>query len=685
MQAWFDSLETRIASKLVRRKAAGWICPSCLRNLRTARQFQTQRHLRQDAQEQAATRRKKADIQRYNPSRGTSLRELASTEQWIDAYRQSRQPLQEVAALGLEDSGDLAKGLNLKDSNLVFKALLENQDDPEYFAAITASTWTEIWRVLNPQKVFPALHRIHRSLNLETLEGLPRRAFNYQKTRDRYMKDIADLVDIRRRHGPSMDIVDYRTLLTFVGRIGDEAGARMIWADMKMDGLRPDRDCYNRFMEAIVWDEAARQRQTRKAKDTVDRLRPQFTDIVLFKPGKSVEITNLFNEMATHKIAPDTATMCVLMTAMARDGEFTEATKILKRVWTVDVHALLNGDAVKKSHLKRIYEPSAPLFPTWRLFSTIAEVYGQANEIPAGLRILDYIAAQYDVRLPEHVWYQVVRWAWLQARLKPHERRIGPPGTQINIETVDRLVQILSSERYLVEASMDLHDLSFNTLMDSPYAFDHRFQQSRFLDIFKAGRRKLATSENMLRRLVARARDSTALRKSGGVSATYSADKIRVEHAHFNYRTQQALLSRWMKKIVSLPRSKLGKEDHILRARDNGVNPQDWRSQGLANLTEWRLRGFQNFLWEYRAIIPSIMRYTTDTGIVTLQVRNVERELKAKVDKQSVVKEKKRVAVLRLGRRTSGSRTYNSSLGSQVRRVRRRKRMESSRPPVEEM
>jgi len=606
-----------------------------------AKQFHTRQLLRQNAQEQPITSRKKADIQRYDHAKGTTLRELASTDQWKDAYRQSLQPLQEVTALGLQDTGDLARGLNLQDSNLVFQALLEHQDDPEYFSSITASTWTEILRVLNPQKVFPALHRIHRSLNLETLEGLPRRAFNYQKTRDRYMKDIADLLDIRRRYGPTMDIIDYRTLLTYVARIGDEAGGRMIWADMKMVGIRPDRDCYNRFMEAIIWDEAARQRQIRKAKDTVDRLRPQFTDIVLFKPGRSVEITDLFNEMATYKIAPDTATLCVLMTAMARDGEFTEATKVLKRVWTIDVHGLLNGDEV--GNLKRIYEPSAPLFPTSRLFITIADVYGQANEIPAGLRILDYLAAQYNRPLPESVWYQVLRWAWLQARLKPHERRVGSPGTQINIETVDRLFQILRSEKYSIEPSMDLHNLSFNTLMDSPHAFGHRFQPSRFLEIFKVGRRKLAMHENELRRLVARARDSTALQKSGGVATGYSADKVRVELAHFKYRTVQSILSRWTRKIFTLPRSKYGKEDHTLRARDNALDVNDWRMEGLTNLTEWRLRGFQNFLWEYRAMIPGALRYTTDTGIVELQFGHTGVRQRAKPDKESVVRKKKRV------------------------------------------
>lgn len=641
MNAWLEILETRIASKLASRRRGDWICPSCLSSLRIARRYHTQRLLRQAVHDPLTSRHETSEAERYDHTKGTRIKDLASTEQWKDAYRQSLRPLQEVTALGLQNAEDLAKALNLKDSQLVFKALLEHQNDPDYFASITASTWTEIWRVLNPQKVFAPLHRIHRSLNLETLEGLPRRAFNYKKERDRYMKDIADLINIRRRHGPAMDIIDYRTLLTYVARIGDEPGARMIWSEMKTEGIRPDRDCYNRFMEAMVWDEDARERQARKAKDTVGRERPQFTDIVLFKPGKSVEITALFNEMATYKIAPDTATMCVLMTALARDGEFTEATKILKRVWTVDVEALVNGDEI--SNLKRIYEPSAPLFPTFRLFVTIAEVFGLANEVPAGFRVLDYLAAQYNLPLPENVWYQIVRWAWLQARLRPHERRIGT-GTQINVQTVDRLLEILASETYSIEHSMDLYDLKFKTLLDSPYAFDHRFEPSRFVEILRLGSRKVNESKNELSRLVARARDSTALHKAGAVTTGYNVNKVKAEMAHFQYRKQQSILGIWMKRLIALPRSKLGKQDHILRARDYAVDVEDWRSAGFTNLTEWRLRGFQNFVWDHRAFVPETLKYTTDTGIVELQFESADpQNRECQEEKRPAIETKKRV------------------------------------------
>ena len=77
-----------------------------------------------------------AGLQSYDQTKGTRVRVLASTEQWKDAYRQSLQPLQELTALGLQNSGDLARALNLRDSNLVFKALLENKDNAQYLSLI---------------------------------------------------------------------------------------------------------------------------------------------------------------------------------------------------------------------------------------------------------------------------------------------------------------------------------------------------------------------------------------------------------------------------------------------------------------------------------------------------------------------------------------------------------------------
>ena len=528
-------------------------------------------------------------------------------------------------ALGHSSGASLAEGLKKQESVETLASILQHQDDPEYLQSLTTTAWTEIWRAFNPQNVFPGLHRHHRSLTSKSPYILN---FSYDKRRQTYMRDLATLIRIRQQHGPLLDVIDYRLLLSYVARIGDEQAARGLWADMKTDGIKPDRECYNRFMEALVWDENARLKQARRSKDTIPKLRPQFTDIAMFKPGLSGEITSLFNEMSTAKLTPDVATICVLMTSLARDGEFKEATRILEQVWSVDVHAMLEG--AEMGNLQRIYPSTSPLYPTPRLFTTIAEVFGIANEIPAGLRVIDYISRQHHITLDEDIWYQVLRWAWLQARIKPDERRVKIKGqvTQINMETVGKLFDVMMSEDYDVRPSMDLYDMSFKTLMLSPYAFPHSFQPDYFLRLLRTGRAFVGDAKRDLNRSITAVVGYSSQAPLLSHRHNPSKAMTRSEVASLEYKRSKNMLEGWLVSFTRLPSSKHGKFDYTIHPRANPGDIADWRGPGLANLTEWYLRGFQTFVQEWYAHLPNMIKYTTHTGLVELDLRKEEVEAK---------------------------------------------------------
>jgi len=629
MSAVLERLQARVSTRLASRTSSFWICPSCRADIQRKRRFHVKQSSAQGNLELQPGRQSASppphDLAK--PFQGNGLAHdaqepkqiatLAQEQQWRAAQRRGVKPLQEVFALGHSVEANLAVGLKKQDSIETLASILQHQDDPEYLQSLTTTAWTEIWRAFNPQNVFPGLHRHHRSLTSKSPYILN---YSYDKRRQTYMRDLATLIRIRQQHGPLMDVIDYRLLLTYVARIGDEQGARGLWADMKTDGVKPDRECYNRFMEALVWDENARLKQARRSKDTIPKLRPQFTDIAMFRPGLSGEITMLFNEMSAAKLTPDVATICVLMTSLARDGEFAEATRILERVWSVDVHAMLEG--AEMGNLQRIYPPTSPLCPTSRLFTTIAEVFGIANEIPAGLRVIDYISRQHRISLDEDIWYQVLRWAWLQARIKPEDRRVKVKGqgTQINMETVGKLFDVMMSEDYNVRPSMDLYDMSFKTLMLSPYAFPHSFEPDYFLRVLRTGRAFVGDAKRDLNRSITSGAGASSFAPILSDRHTPSKALTRSEVASLKHKTSKGMLDGWLVSFLRLPRSKRGKFDYTIHPRVNPGDIADWRGPGLANLTEWYLRGFQAFVKEWYAQLPALIKYTTHTGVVELDL-----------------------------------------------------------------
>jgi hypothetical protein len=649
MQSTLNRLETQIASRLASRISSSWVCPSCRADLQRKRRF-TQQSSRNDSTSLQEARPAQPALPNvgaktvWSPSEINSLKGLATSGQWRDAERHALQPLQEVLDLGNHIDDALAHGLSLQDSGIVINALLDKQDDPTYFSSFTTATWAEIWRVLNPQRVFIPLHRIHRSVGTKGPHVL---GYKYVDARRQYMKSLASLLRVRQQHGPPMDIVDYRTLLTYVARIGDEKSARGLWADMKTDGIQPDQTCYIKYMEAIVWDEEARLKQARKSKDTMPRTRPQFTDIALFRPGVSSEISKLFEEMSAMKVSPDVPTMCVLMTSLARDGEFREATRVLERVWGIDIDAMLQGEEV--SDLQRTYPPGSTLHPTPRLFSTVAEVFGLANEVPAGLRVIDYIASQHKMRLPEHTWYQVVRWAWLQARLKPKERRIKTKhGSQISMETVGMIFDVMASEQYNVVPTMDLYNIAFKTLELSPHAFANRFQPKHFLRVLVAGRDIAHASRKNYNAIQDNMRGMKLRHLTVPNVSLRQRQQRELETASLKSKQQGHMLRGWVLQTASLPRAEYGKKDNEIRPRVVPGDIDDWREEGLVNLTEWRLRGFQHFVREWEAWLPDTIDYRTHTGFVKLQLRtNAELEKKRSTQDKAVAEKQRMTRLIR--------------------------------------
>jgi hypothetical protein len=105
-------------------------------------------------------------------------------------------------------------------------------------------------------------------------------------------------------------------------------------------------------------------------------------------------------------------TFRLLITAMGREGDLDSIANILKRVWQIDVEALLAADETSVPSA-RSYPEDSPFYPSNKLLFTLAHAYGTNNNIPLALRLVDYVSSQYSLPIPIEVWNELFQWTYV--------------------------------------------------------------------------------------------------------------------------------------------------------------------------------------------------------------------------------------------------------------------------------
>lgn len=510
----------------------------------------------------------------------------------------------------LKDESDpygIILALRFRDTYRMITALEHAANDEAYIQSIPPTTWTQILHAMNPQKFDLSLHKIQRSFNETSLKQAD---YDWKQSCNRWSTTLMHILHLRRETPriPKPDIVDYQCMLTFAAMVGSSKTARTLWQLMLKDRVEPNRICYNRYLEAIVWDETARLRLRRHAKSNFPY---KTTNIALFSRGKAVEVKEMVQEMRRAGIVPDIDTYCVLMIISARDADFEMVKNVLMSGWNINIPALEAGR--EDVPLLDKHPPGSILHPTPRLLVTIAEAYGLANRMPAGFRVVDYIAREYGLKLESHIWYTLLRWTWLQARVKQKHRTVEEIDPQQLTElTVRTLIETMTSEPYNIELDLDLYHLSFKNWIASPFAFVDNFDPSLAIEIMESLREDyidLCKVGWQSDKLIATKRKysptwSPAI-GSEAISLTVPhADGLRSE----KYLHRQTLV-KWTLQMLQVPRSK-----HYGIDRSNGPRNE--------SLTDWRVRGVPRFLALFATFVGNKVEYQIDTGVVNLVFRN---------------------------------------------------------------
>lgn len=490
------------------------------------------------------------------------------------------------------------EALRRKDPEALIAALTQAAGDPAFLRSVPPATWTETVRLLDPERWLPRLHRIHRSQSETQLLQI---GYEHRQKERRWFNAVDALTTARQRAGAEMTIVDYRLLLSYAATVGSGQSARDLWSSMRRADITPDVSCYNSLMEAIVWDEEARLRQTKRSGETMPPTLAKASDIQLWKSGISEEVEGLFKTMVESGLAPNTASYCAVLTALSRDGDITAVKAILQRVWGIEVRS--RGS--KTSNTADLAPPqpvsrTSPMYPDSRLLVTIAEIFGTHNEVATALGLVDAMARQYGIAVKDNTWYRLLMWTWLQARKPKPKATTGPTRRRLRQHTVSQLYNTMLSTK-ASSATIEKFHLLFRNRVGA-------LRGEGGVRPLAEGRQLYVNSIEAYRRIRQKYQDALLRHPGHGQLRTRTQLGVQLQLARLRKQRDQQYLQRWVRIVLKQYIS----SNWILRPEFQG------------EIDNWRLRRIPGFLLRWSSFAPSRVRYMVDGGLVSLQFRTSE-------------------------------------------------------------
>lgn len=367
-----------------------------------------------------------------------------------------------------EAKQDVLVALDREDSEKLLHAFKRACKDETYVGSLPATTFRDILRLLDPQVFVDPYKNVLRDLHPNHVEQLG--AAHFQKVFLQFVDAVSDLTRMRRAAGFELGTWEYKYILNCVRSGGDADAARAVWKDMLEHGVELDTPCYNLYFEALCWSNAYGPAESRKLRVIPYHMslrlpvkwnqqrKPGFTGYLIGNIGIKQEMVKLFGNMVKTGIVADEKTFCLLMTAMAREGDVAGPKSILKKVWDVDVDTLLSQDDNAMASAESL-PTTSPVYPSKQLLFTIAHIFGSNNDIPTALRVVDHISRKFSLVIPREVWAQLLEWTFVLATRRYGDRKTdGAQIGQLPRQSVESLWNTMVSEPYNVTPTMPMYN-----------------------------------------------------------------------------------------------------------------------------------------------------------------------------------------------------------------------------------
>ena len=497
----------------------------------------------------------------------------------------------------------LLEAIRLDDPQTLLVEFWEQSRDPAILAAIPATTFSEILRLLDGRRDFLASYPEYKQWHPKhywMLLDLDRQF--YQSLQDRRTL-YGDIWHRRLRLVGHLGVREYAEFLNLARNTWDGDAALSIMKDMLRRDVQPDLICYNRYFEARCWSDMWNpyERQLRRVipyNQSIRKSRPTRTraDMTIKgyrieEGGLKTEVTRVFMKMIGEGTMADTTAFCHLMTALAREGDLDGVKSILRKIWEVDADATSEADNERQN--TTLIPKDSPVYPNPELLFVIAHVFASNNDVPTAVRLVDQFSRKFKVRIPYIAWSELLEWAFVLSTRRYNINDVqGVELGRLPLDSVHSLWNVMTSKPYCIRPDIEMYDIMIRSMW--------RRLKIDFMLQYATEGVKIAQKHFQQHRSLVRMKEY--LEKKGA----YSADakdlvyyKRRIDVAHRRRFKSFVTVHKWFRLLLSKRR---------------------WINHRYHYLTIWERQGIPNViaaLWRYRAARG--VRYSMSTGVIHLK------------------------------------------------------------------
>ena len=545
-------------------------------------------------------------------------------EQAVEHADLSRRTYWDESLLDIDYVSELLPALMSNSPDMVARCLFAaaRRDDLDFIRSIPNTAFAECIRILQPSNFIDKLASAH----VEISEAMTRQLgiASMRRVAWEHSNLLQEVFGIRRSAGLKFGLAEYRMLLRSARDLGSKGMAVKLWMNLQNDGFTPDTDCYNSYMAASVWNGIHSALGRHKVRviphfQLARRTRRPGVAFANYRGGTGglkAQILQVFGEMLKNGAVADEESFRNVITAAAREGDTATVKSVLHKVWDIEVGALQSG-TIEASVTSKPIDKDSPLRPTSKLLFTIAHAFGINNDIPTALRVVDFVAGKYDIKIGVEVWKQLFEWTFVLAtpRTGVKARTDGTRAGQLPKQSVLSLWETMTAAPYFVEPTIGMYNHLIKNLQHrswTPLVYDKMCEGLQLSDVSRS------EAQRAYHKLKAAVERGAA---DFHTAAALESRRREFEHLDLLRKRDLFWVKRWLRLLLSTTRSWIRVD----------------RAQG------WAVREVPRVLWEWRRFAPSLVRYDGPSGSVEIRMRSEDEILDASIVGHARKEERRRV------------------------------------------
>ncbi|KAJ6119634.1 hypothetical protein N7523_003914 [Penicillium sp. IBT 18751x] len=459
--------------------------------------------------------------------------------------------------------------------------------------SLPQAMFIEAFNQLSPAHFVEPFRDLHHPLHTWStlLNGLKR----VEEIFDDFVRKLLTITHYRIAGENLLGLAEYTHLLDCARSMGNGPLADDIWKSMEEVGVSPDVQCYNHYMEALVWDHCYTGQEAFRL-----RILPRHYYKRRMESrgvgwqgygtgGLSVRkrVMNLFSEMLESGHTADERSYINLMLASARVGHGPGFRQILTQVWNLKVDLLKGEDHSEVRMPPTRYEPWSALHPTENLLFAIAHVFGTNNDISGAVQTIQFIAEKYDIPITPRVWHELFERAYVLSRVRTtettREQQANDIG-RVSMQVVQSIFNTMTSEPYNVRPTVQTHRFMINIAIDKGNLEACKVHLAAAYNILSETRRKQRQARTVVMRCLNPVLDAAKKQRQKGLpvdqslfqspilaDAIHAYDLLRLEVYQQTYLIRRAV---WL--IARVPQWK-DTPDHKWFHQERPKIMEEWR------------------------------------------------------------------------------------------------------------